>query len=86
MGERCRYTAELIEVEGYAMIGMIKNAKIVPCKGNRVYIEAMLSNGEKICTRCMDAKTIELGKRVIDLYTTLNIKGMMIGITTKPMQ
>jgi len=85
MERQCKYIVELMDIEGYAMIGMIKDLRIAQCKGG-AYIEVILSNNEKLCTRCMDVKTIELSKKVIDFYTTLNRKGMMIGITTKSTQ
>ena len=85
MEEECKYIVELIDVEGYAMIGMVKSLRIASCKGG-AYIEAILNNNERVCTKCIDIKSIELSKRVIDFYTTLNRKGMMIGITTESIQ
>ncbi len=63
----CR-EAKPSEIEGAAMVGKLASYTVEHC-GRGARIRAKLVTGEELCTPCLDLESVELCRRVIELYT-----------------
>ena len=69
----CR-EARVSEIEGMAMARKVVSYTIERCERHRARLVVVTVEGEKVCTPCIDTESVELCRRVIELYTqTLNL-------------
>ncbi len=64
---RC-HEAKSSVIEGAAMVGKLTSYNVERC-GRGARIRAKLVTGEELCTPCLDPESVELCRRVIELYT-----------------
>lgn len=57
-----------LELEGYALSNMVRRAELVPCKGGKSRVVAVLSNGEPVETPCLEDGAARNVYLVVALY------------------
>jgi len=57
------------EIEGMAMARRVVSYAVERCDRRKARLVVTAINGEKVCTPCIDIESVELCRRVIELYT-----------------
>lgn len=66
---RCNEIGLLLDLEGYAQVGMVVKAWLENCNKHKSYIAIELTDGRIICSSCIDDSIIRMSMRVIEHYT-----------------
>lgn len=67
--ERCTDVLQLLDIEGYAYIGMVEEARVYKCGKRKSIIVVELRDGKTLCTPCLEDDVVRISIRVIELYT-----------------
>ena len=69
----CR-EARVSEIEGMAMVRRVVSYTVERCDRHKARLIVIAVDGERVCTPCIDIESVELCRRVIELYTrSLNL-------------
>ena len=72
--EKCIEEQSILNIEGYALAGLVVETRVEACNKRRYRIVVKLNNGEVICSPCLDSNIIENSKKVIEHYKIYNLR------------
>ncbi|MEM0006362.1 MAG: hypothetical protein QXV81_01035 [Ignisphaera sp.] len=71
--DSCKEYVKPMDIEGYAMMGMIVSATTTVCDDNRERVVVELNTGEMLCTPCISVSEAKLCKKIIEFYKNIEI-------------
>lgn len=65
----CDEIRPILDIEGYAQIGAVKDVEIIPCGKNKSYIAVKLADNSTVCSPCIESDAVKMSIKTIAHYT-----------------